>query len=261
RLAQELGVSLADVVPSGPEGRIVEQDVRRFAEAGPAGAAEASPWTDRKVTGVRATMAARMQASGREIPHFWLRREVDAAALLVERRPGETRLGRPVDDWIVDACATALLQHPDANATWRDGVIRRFHRVNIGVAVSTGNGLVVPVLHDADRRTPGERADDRRRLVERALTGRLDPDELRDATFTVTNVGALGADAGWPLVTPGQAAVLCVGRARWAARVVDGQVAPAFVVELLLGADHRVLDGAEGAALLDTIAQALERAP
>jgi pyruvate dehydrogenase E2 component (dihydrolipoamide acetyltransferase) len=261
RLAAELGVALADVAATGPGGRIVEGDVRRFAEAGAAGGEAPAQWTDHQVTGVRATMAQRMQASGREIPHFWLRRQVDAAPLLAERRPGATRLARPVEDWIVDACATALRHHPEANAAWHDGAVRRYHRVNIGVAVATEQGLLVPVIHDADRLGPDERAEARRRLVERARAGRLGADELRDATFTVTNVGALGADAGWPLVTPGQAAVLCVGRARWVAGVADGQVAPVFAVELLLGADHRVLDGAEGAALLDTIAGALGSTP
>jgi pyruvate dehydrogenase E2 component (dihydrolipoamide acetyltransferase) len=253
RLAAELGVDLGEVPATGPGGRVVEDDVRRFA----AGA----PWTDEQVTGVRLAMARRMQQSGRDIPHFWLRREVDASPLLAERSPGATRLARPVDDWVVDACVTALRRHPRANAAWQDGAIRTYHRVNVGVAVSTAAGLLVPVIHDADERSPGERAELRRALVERARAGQLGPDELRDATFTVTNVGALGADAGWPLVSPGQAAVLCVGRARWVAGVVGGQVVPRFVVELLLGADHRVVDGAEGAALLDTIAEALGSAP
>jgi pyruvate dehydrogenase E2 component (dihydrolipoamide acetyltransferase) len=210
------------------------------------------PWVDAPLTGIRQVIARRMEESW-AIPHFYLKATIDAESIL--NRSGH---GVAVDDIVVLACAKALREHPVVNSAFLEGAIRTYERVHVGLAVATDRGLVVPVVHDADALDQEQVAAERARLVQ-AVRGRSAvAGDLAGGTFTVTNVGRLGMDEGWPLILPPQVAILAIGRIALRPVVVDGAVSAGPTMALTLAADHRVVDGADGAAFLRTIADFLE---
>jgi pyruvate dehydrogenase E2 component (dihydrolipoamide acetyltransferase) len=206
-------------------------------------------------------MAERTQRAWQEVPHFFLVREVEATRLegwrdAARARPGGERITHT--DLLVRVVAAALREHPRVNASWHDGSIAANDDVNVGLAVATDDGLVVPVVHGADALDLPQISERRAALVDAARNRTLRPDDVQRGTFTISNLGMFGVDAFMAIVNAPQAAILSVGRIAERAVVVDGAVVPRPTIVLGLSFDHRVVDGAAGARFLDTLASLLE---
>ena len=202
---------------------------------------------------MRRAMARRLTEAAL-VPCFYLRRTADVTGVFAERaRLREAGAGGvpSINDYILHACARALRAHPVVNASWGDNEVLLHPRVNVGVAIAIPGGLVVPAIYAAARLEPAAIAATSRALAESAAARRLSREELRDATFTVSNLGMFGIEDFDPIVNPPQAAILGVGAATEEA---DGR----RLLRLTLGCDHRVLTGAEGAEFLATVVAGLE---
>lgn len=269
RLAEALGLDLAEIAPSGADGRIVEADVLREAAAlirrarevplapipGPAGVARRIP-----LAGVRGITSARMGESARTTARVTLFREVDASGLVSLRELLKAQgLQVSYNDILVRVCAVALREHPEANARLGEGEIELLDRVHIGLAVDTERGLLVPVIHDADRLSIPEIAARSAALIEAARAGRSRPDDLTGGTFTITNLGMLGVEGFTPVINLPECCILGVGRIVRKPVALEGdQVAVRPTLTLSLAFDHRVLDGAPAARFLGRIAELVE---
>jgi pyruvate dehydrogenase E2 component (dihydrolipoamide acetyltransferase) len=267
RLAAELGVELDRLEGTGPGGRISEADVRRAAEGAPAAPATAGAPGGRgeetvvDLTPTQRTIVERMTRSRSEIPEFTLQIAVDMERT-VELRSELRTLGRSplpsVNDFLVRASAVALREFPGLNAGFVDGRVVRFGRVNIGVAVATDDALLVPTIFDADRKSIFEVASESRELIEKARTRKVRPDDLRDGTFTVSNLGMFGIRRFEAVINPPQAAILAAGAVERRAVVTpDGGLVARRTCELTLACDHRVAYGAEAAAFLQRLGELL----
>jgi pyruvate dehydrogenase E2 component (dihydrolipoamide acetyltransferase) len=206
-------------------------------------------------------MAERTQRSWQEVPLFVLWREVDASRIeswktAARRKPGSE--GVTHTDLLVRICAEALRRHPRVNASWREGRILPGPGINVAIAVATEDGLVAPVIHDADGLDLAAIATRRRELAEAARLRRLRPEDLRDGTFTVSNLGMYGVDGFQAIVDAPQAAILAAGRVSERPVALDGAVVVRPVLTLSASFDHRVVDGARGAEFLDTIVSLVE---
>jgi pyruvate dehydrogenase E2 component (dihydrolipoyllysine-residue acetyltransferase) len=255
RLAADRGIDLDAVAGSGPGGAIVAADVELAEPAAGAGGEVFEVGTVWRV------MAERTTGAWQEVPHFVLSRDVVASRLLswrevARRKPGCERVS--VTDLLVKVCAEALRRHPRVNASWRAGSIAPGAGVNVGVAVATDEGLVVPVVHAADTLALAAISDRVREVVEAARAGRLRLADVEGGTFTVSNLGMFGVDAFQAIVNAPQAAILAVGRIAERAVALDGEVVARPVMTLTVSFDHRVVDGARGAGFLDTLASLVE---
>lgn len=272
RLAEELGVDLSQVRGSGPGGRITEEDVRRHAAQRPAARPEAPPARPPAeeeervpVTAVRRTIAQRMAASAFTAPHAWLMMEADVTGLVrlrqalkdeFERREGVDLTYLP---FVVRAVAEGLRRHPHLNASWSDEAIVLKKRINIGIAVATEQGLMVPVVHDADRLSIAGLARAIADLAGRARAGRLRLEDVQGGTFTVDNTGVFGSVATMPIIFPGQAAILTSEAIRPQVRVLENEaIAVRQVMNLCLSFDHRIVDGHQAAAFVAFVKERLE---
>jgi pyruvate dehydrogenase E2 component (dihydrolipoamide acetyltransferase) len=290
--AAELGVDLSGVQGSGPGGRIVAQDVERAtaasakreekpaaverqtapaAEAAPQKAAAApapqvsdgdDPYSDEEPSRLRRALAKAMVEAKTTVPHFYLTSDVDADPLL--RLRGEINGIGPetpkfsVTDLIVRACALTLQTHPQLNAAWIDGRIRRFQRSNVSVAVALTDGLIAPTLRNLDGLSMREVAERLHDLTARAKSNKLRQEELSGGHMAVSNLGMFGIEQFSAIITPPQSSVLAVGAVREEPVVVDGQIRPGRRMRLNLAVDHRVTDGAQGAEALARIKWLLE---
>jgi pyruvate dehydrogenase E2 component (dihydrolipoamide acetyltransferase) len=215
--------------------------------------------------GIRQITAERMTHSFQTTPHFYLTMELDAAALLalrerlVQSPPSQGQGDITVTDLLVKFVATALAEHPYANATLKDGAIHYLGEVNIGIAVATEQGLVVPVIRQASEQSLRAIAGLRRELTERARAGRLTMEDVTGGTFTISNLGMYGVDLFSGIINPPQSALLAVGRIKERPYGVRGEIRlhPTFYVTLSV--DHRVMDGAQAALLLQRIAEIVEQ--
>ncbi len=290
-MARQHGVDLAGLTGTGPGGRVLRTDIeaaiaQRAQPAPPASATGTPPppataatptrepqpaaaaavaADDEQVplSRVRRITAQRLAQSAQQAPHFHLTRSIEVDALLAFRQQANADLDGTgtrisVTDLLVKACAHALARRPEVNSSWAGDKLLRHRRVNIGLAVALEDGLVVPVVHDADRRTLTEISREAHDLAERARAGRLSLDEITGATFTISNLGMYGIDRFTAVINPPDAAILAVGAARPSAVVRDGQLAVATTLTLTLGIDHRVLDGATAALFLGELAELLE---
>ena len=255
RTAVELGVSLHGITGSGPGGRITREDVEQA--AGPAGApvqerpSAAGKGETRVVelTATQATIARRMAQSATTIPVFTVSADMNMQ-LVAGLRAGAREEGAEtpsINDFVVRAAALLLREFPRFNASYADGKIECYARVNVGIAVATDDALLVPVVHDADRKTLTEIAADTRRLAEAARRRTLQPQDLRDATFTVSNLGMFGVRSFTAIIDPPQVAILAVGG-------ISGNA-----MTVTLSCDHRVVYGADGARFLSRLGELLER--
>ena len=285
RLAKEYGLDITRIQGSGPKGRVVRADIEAAAKSGdaaqapaagaPEKPAEAAPAAqapafddgraseELKVSNVRKVIARRLTESKQQVPHFYLRRTIDAEALKAFRAQINEQLASTgakisFNDLIVKACATTLKLHPAVNTSWVDDKLLQHHRVNVGVAVAVDAGLVVPVLHDTDKATLSEISTRTRELAGKARDGKLKPQEMSGGTFSVSNLGMFGVDSFSAVINPPEAAILAVGAMRQEAVVVDGEVAVRNRISLELSVDHRAVDGAVGAAYLKDLAEILE---
>ncbi|CAL9483531.1 Dihydrolipoyllysine-residue acetyltransferase component of pyruvate dehydrogenase complex [Nocardiopsis dassonvillei] len=287
RLAKEYGLDITRIKGSGPRGRIVRADIEAAAKAGegaaeqapaqapaaqaaPAAPAAQAPAFDDgrdseevQIGNVRKVIARRLTESKQQVPHFYLRRTVDAEALKafrgqINQQLASTGAKISFNDLIVKASATALKLHPAVNSSWVDGRLLRHRRINVGVAVAVDSGLVVPVLHDTDKATLSEISGRTRELAGKARDGKLKPQEMSGGTFSVSNLGMFGVDSFSAVINPPEAAILAVGAMRQEAVVVDGEIAVRNRISLELSVDHRAVDGAVGAAFLKDLAEILE---
>jgi pyruvate dehydrogenase E2 component (dihydrolipoamide acetyltransferase) len=269
RLAEEHGVSIAEVRGTGPGGRITQEDVQRAADQRvaipqrPQG--EAQPEI-KPLTRIRRITAERMAASAQSTARVSLFLDADFSEVTRFRQqlqPEFARLGVPKLPWdaiIARAAALALTDHAAVLAQWADGGLRMPSSLDIGVAVALQpEGLVVPVLRDADRRSLRDLAGDLLALVEKARSGRLSPAEMQGSAFSITNLGAYRIDGFTPIINPPETAILGVGRIADKAVVIDGTLEARTMCTLSLSFDHRVVDGVPAAAFLARLAELLER--
>jgi pyruvate dehydrogenase E2 component (dihydrolipoamide acetyltransferase) len=257
RVARELGVDCNGLPGSGRNGRIRERDVRAAAHGQPAG--RLIPHTS-----VRRTIAARMIAGVTQAAPVTLTTKLDATNLVELRNQfkattDDDDIVPSYTDLIVKLAAIALRQHPLLQAQWRDDGLFVPQRIDIALAVDTEAGLLVPVVRAVDRLTLRQVAAQSRALIEQSRAGRLTAEQMRDATFTITNLGAFGIDAFTPIIHLPQCAVLGVGRIVREPAVVEECIVPRDLLTLSLTFDHRVVDGAPAARFLQTLRGCLER--
>lgn len=277
RLATEQGVDLASLTGSGPDGAIIAADVVAAAQAKPVAAPaviEAAPLTQSPITqspAVQPTeaipmsrpwriMAQRLQQSWTTVPHFYLERDVNASALGQWRKALQARSSAKItySDLMVKTVAAALRKHPRLNASWQNEQIIGNAEINVGLAVAVEDGLLVPVVHHADRLGLAEIAARRVDLVEKAQNGKLPPADLTNGTFTISNLGMFGVERFNAIVNPPQAAILAVGAIVERVVPVNGQPAVQPMMTLTLSCDHRIVDGARAAQFLQTLVSYLE---
>ena len=266
RLAREKGIDLAQLQGSGPEGRIVAEDVERgtiaIAAPVPAAAVAAGEVEEIELTSTRKTIARRLTEAW-QAPVFQLTLSVDMTRALELRerlvarlQEGETK--PTVGDLLTKVCAAALVRHPAVNAHFAGEKILRFPSAHVGIAVAAPNGLVVPVIRDADRRTIQEIAAARADIVSRARDGKLQLADLEGGTFTISNLGMFGIEQFVAVLNPPQAAILAVGSTEEKPVVRDGQVEVRPLMSMTITCDHRAIDGADGAVFLRTVKELLE---
>ena len=264
RIARERGIDLSSVAGTGPEGRIVAEDVERAqVGAAPPLAPAAAPVPAgeverRELTSVRKTIARRLTEAW-QIPVFQLQTSVDMtrANALVERlRDGGTKA--TVTDVLTRVCADALMRHREVNAQWTDDAILLFPTANIGIAVAAPQGLVVPVIHGAERLRLAEIAAARADVVGRAREGKLAREDLENGTFTISNLGMFQVEQFTAVLNPPQAAIVAVGATEERPVAVDGEVVVRPMLTLTATFDHRAVDGAPAANFLQTAKELLE---
>ncbi len=294
KLATDLGVDLRSVQGSGPGGRIVERDVKaatgspapapapsppaadipradaslphplvpeRRQESRPAATAPAADDQVLPLSLMRKTIARRLVESKTQIPHFYLTAEADMEAAMAFREQVKEVHGAKlsVNDLILKASALALRRMPECNASWSDEGIIRHARVDIGMAVAIEDGLVTPVIRGADVKTLGQIASEAQELAKRARDRKLKPDEMSGSTFSISNLGMLGIRDFCAIINPPEAAILAVGAVRKEPVVKNDQIVIGQRMALTLSCDHRVIDGATGAKLLQALVAILER--
>lgn len=292
RLAREHALDLSAVSGSGPGGRLVRRDVegllgshereraqapepapaapapepaataRPAASAPPAASpADGGGFTDVPLTPMRRAIARRLTESATTVPHFEVRADCRVDALLALRADLDEQTGErvSVNDFVVKAVAAALREVPEANAIFTGDAIRRFHDVDVAIAVALDDGLIAPVLRGVDRMPLAELARATRDLADRARSGRLRPAELAGGAFSVSNLGMYGTSAFTAIIDPPRSGILAVGAAAPRPVVVDGALAVATVMTVTLSADHRVLDGAVAARWLAAFTSLVER--
>jgi pyruvate dehydrogenase E2 component (dihydrolipoamide acetyltransferase) len=277
RLASEKGLDIGTLQGSGPNGRIIKRDVEA-AEVSPKGAAGAAPsagaasapkagaagapdYQDVPLTNIRKVIAKRLGESIGPIPTFYLTAELDLSRVQ-EMRKAMAELGPEfkvsVNDVLLKAIAVALSQHPEVNAHWNGDHIRYFNRVHLGMAVATDDGLIVPVIWDADRKRMSEISRDAKELAKRARERKLKPEEFTGSTFSVSNLGMFGIDQFTAIINPPEAGIIAIGTSEDKVVVIDGEQVVRQRVRLTMSCDHRIIDGAVGAKFLQTLRRLVE---
>ena len=261
RLAREHGIDLSSVRGTGPRGRITRDDVMAAVDGGPPDGAVAPIAGERvRLSMLRRTIAGHMTASWREIPHVTVFHDADATRLLAGRRALAARHGRsiPMEALVIKALVPVLEEFRVFNATL-DGDELVFHpSLDVGIAVDTDEGLLVPVIRQSEKLGLMELAATIADLGVRGKARSLGPDDLTGATFTVSNIGALGGARGTPIVPLGTTAILAIGRAADTPVVRDGAVTVAPMMPLSLGFDHRAIDGGLGQRFLNRLVENVE---
>jgi pyruvate dehydrogenase E2 component (dihydrolipoamide acetyltransferase) len=262
RLAQEKRISLQTLRGSGPEGSVLAADVLRaanenLAQSGTSTAADLVP-----LSHMRRIVGQRMTQSKLSAPHFYISMEIDMAAVIKVRTESKERGDASIpsiNDFILFACARALKDFPSMNSTYTEQGIKLHADINIGMAVALEEGLVVPVIRNADQMTFAELAQKSRELVGKAQTKKLFPLDYEGGTFTVSNLGMLGVDSFIAIINPPQCAILATGRV--APRVIADEVGMMVrsMMTATLSADHRVIDGAIAARFLQEVKRQLEK--
>jgi pyruvate dehydrogenase E2 component (dihydrolipoamide acetyltransferase) len=277
RLAKQAGIDLSQIKGSGPNGRIVRADLDRApataVAAVPTQAAAPAPivatkgqdarqladllgmaYTARPNTGFRKTVARRLTEAKQTIPHFYLTVDCRIDALLdLRKRYNEASdaAGKvSVNDFVIRAAALALRRIPDANVAWTEDSILAFRDVDISVAVATPNGLITPIVKQADTKGLRQIAAEMRDLAGRARDGKLKPQEYQGGTFSISNLGMYGIREFAAVINPPQSCILAVGNGELRPVVVDGRIEPATLMSCTLSVDHRAVDGALGAEYL-----------
>ncbi|HEY4951560.1 MAG TPA: dihydrolipoamide acetyltransferase family protein [Candidatus Acidoferrales bacterium] len=264
RLASELHVNLDSVRGSGPGGEILASDIEAAAKSpAPSVAVPSSGAKLETLTAIGRLMAERTTQSWTTVPHFFLVREVEAAALhhARERLTASAAANSGVKithtDLLIALVARVLLQHPRMNASWTPDGIRLHSEVNLAIAIAVNDGVIAAVIPNAQVASIAEIAAQRRDLAERAKSGKSRPQDFVGATFTISNLGMFQIDSFTAIIPPPQAAILAVGAISDRVVAIDGQPAVRSMMTLTLSCDHRVVDGARGAQFLNDLAKAI----
>jgi pyruvate dehydrogenase E2 component (dihydrolipoamide acetyltransferase) len=298
RMAEQAGLDLSTLSGTGPNGRIVKSDIEQALQGGtptsasqPAQApaqdttaAKAAPqpapaqaqtqvpatvssgsYTDEPVSMMRKVIAERLTESKQTIPHFYLTVECEIDALLAMRKDlndrapkGDDGYKLSVNDFVVRAVALAMRRFPTVNASWQGDFIRKFHRVDISIAVATKSGLITPVVHDADNKGLAQVSWEIKELAGRAQEGDLLPEEYQGGGFTISNLGMYDVKEFSAIINPPQSAILAVATGKQQPVVKSGALAIATVMSCTLSADHRVVDGAVGAEFMAAFKKLIE---
>jgi len=260
RLAAERGIDLGMVAGTGDGGRIIKRDIEGYVPAPAAGLGAVESSTDFPVTQMRKTIARRLAESKFTAPHFYLKLSVDMGAAVEARKAINAQEGVKVsfNDMVVKAVSLALKKHPAVNSAWMDTHIRQNDHVHIGVAVAVEDGLLVPVVRHADRKSLTEIGAEVKDYAGKAREKKLQPSDWEGNTFTISNLGMFGIEDFTAIINPPDACILAVGGISDVPVVKDGAVVPGKVMKLTLSCDHRVVDGATGAAFLQEVKSLLE---
>ncbi|MBA4070862.1 MAG: dihydrolipoamide acetyltransferase [Gemmatimonas sp.] len=270
RLARESGVDVGAIAGSGPGGRVIKRDIEAVL-AGSATSAVSRPpsavsvpgadYTDQPLTQIRKTIARRLAESIGPIPTFYLTAEFDMTRT-VEMRAQAAGMGDEfkvsVNDIVLKAVATALAAHPEVNAHWLGDRIRYFNRVHLGMAVATDDGLIVPVIFDADQKGLREISHESRELAASARERKLTPEQYTGSTFSVSNLGMMQIHQFTAIINPPECGILAIGALEDTPVVVDGAIAVRKRMRVTMSCDHRVIDGAVGARFLQDLRRMLE---
>jgi pyruvate dehydrogenase E2 component (dihydrolipoamide acetyltransferase) len=276
KLAAEKGINLQEVQGSGDGGRIVKSDIESFQPtakaAAPATSTASAPaasaaagtatvsYEDRPVSQMRKTIARRLAESKFTAPHFYLTMSIDMDKAVASR--AQLNELAPVkisfNDMVLKAVAVALKQHPVVNSSWLGDTIRVNHHVNIGVAVAVEEGLLVPVVRNADTKGLAQIAAEVKEFAGKAKAKKLQPSDWEGSTFTISNLGMFGIDEFTAIINPPDSCILAVGAIQQVPVVKNGAVVPGNIMKVTLSCDHRVVDGASGAAFLQTVKSLLE---
>ncbi|MEA2327599.1 MAG: hypothetical protein QOE68_2558 [Thermoanaerobaculia bacterium] len=270
KMARELGVSIEQVQGSGPGGRIVADDIKNFKPSAAAPQKTKAPslpplqqleTKEIPLTAMRRTIAKRLAESTGPIPHFYLTAEYDVTNLLSLREQVNEIEGikTSVNDFIVRAAALALRHHPNVNASWGDEAITLHGDIHIGIAVSTPEGLITPVVRNADQKSVTDISNEVRALADKAKNRKLTPNDYQGSTFTISNLGAWGIEQFTAIINPPNVAILAIGAASAQPVVIDRQVVIRDRMKVTMSCDHRVVDGALGAEYLRTLRSYIEQ--
>ena len=271
RIANDRGLDISGVQGSGPGGRIIKRDIEAAASTQPAAGgsplaargqqSSGADFDDIPLTQIRKTIAKRLSESIGPIPTFYLTAEFDLSRA-VEMREAMLELGDEfkvsINDILMKAVATALAQHPEVNAHWLGDRIRQHNRVHLGMAVATDDGLIVPVIFDADAKRLSEISAESRQLAKLARERKLKPEQYTGSTFSLSNLGMMQIDQFTAIINPPEVAILAVGTAEDQPVVVDGELRTRKRVRVTMSCDHRAVDGAVGARFLVTLRRLVE---
>jgi pyruvate dehydrogenase E2 component (dihydrolipoamide acetyltransferase) len=268
RMAAEAGIDLRSLQGSGPGGRIIKRDIEAaMTQPAPTAAparieqAGVSAYRDEPASQIRQTIAKRLVTSLGPVPHFFLTSEIemDRAA---EMRKGinalDPDLKISINDIIIKVAATALIQHPQVNASYQEKVVRYYEQADVGVAVAIEDGLITPVVRSANQKSLSQIAAEVRELAERARSKKLKPEEYTGATFSISNLGMFGIDEFTAVINPPEGAILAVGAMTAKPVVRDNEIVIRQMMRVTMSCDHRVIDGATGAKFLQTFKKILE---
>lgn len=268
KLAAEHNIDTASLTGTGSGGRITREDVQQAIDAAAQAPAEVSSPAQEQaqeqaqdqsvpLRGMRKVIAERMHKSLTDTAQLTITTEVDVTQLIERREEVRREFNTTYNDFIIQACAHALLQHPRMNASLEGDAIQLHGAVHVGFAVALDEGLIVPVVHDADKKPLKTIAQEARSLAEKARAGQLKLEEVSGGTFTVSNLGMAGVDAFTPILNSPQTGILGVGRIVDKPVVYQGEIARRSMLVLSLTFDHRVIDGAPAGAFLGSVADLL----
>ncbi len=261
KLAKEHAIDLACITGSGPRGRITREDVQKVIDTGDqtasAAAAPTAPAEAIPLRGMRKVIAERMHQSLQASAQLTITTEVDVTQLIDRRQEVRQEFNVTFTDFILQACAHALKQHRRMNAALDGMTIQVHNQIHVGLAVALDEGLIVPVVRDADKKSLKDIAEESKALAEKARAGQLKLEEVSGGTFTVSNLGMFGVDAFTPIINAPQSGILGVGRILEKPVIYRGEITKRSMMVLSLTFDHRVIDGAPAGAFLQTVADLL----
>jgi len=265
KMANDKGIDLSNVQGTGENGRIVKRDIDHYvpyvgAPGKKRGFVGSESYTDETVSQMRKTIARRLSESKFTAPHFYLTLDIDMDLAISLRKQLNALEGVKIsfNDMVIKAVGLALRQHPNVNSSWHGDFIRRNDHIHIGVAVAVDEGLLVPVVRFADGKEMSEIGAEVRELAKKAKAKKLQPQEWEGNTFTISNLGMFGIEEFTAIVNPPDSCILAVGGIKEVPVVKDGAVVPGNVMKVTLSCDHRVVDGATGAAFLQTFKELME---
>ncbi len=265
KLAEEKGVDINQVQGSGDGGRVIKRDIENYTPAAApsyTGATIGGDQTvnDTEVSQMRKTIARRLAESKFSAPHFYLTMEIDMDNAIAARKQvnaaGDVKIS--FNDMVIKAVAMALRKHPKVNSSWLGDTIRQYNYINVGVAVAVDEGLLVPVIRNTDLKGMAQISAEVKELAGKAKDKKLQPEEWEGNTFTISNLGMFGIDEFTAIINPPDACILAIGGIKQVPVVKDGAVVPGNIMKVTLSCDHRVVDGATGAAFLQTVKANLE---